>query len=721
MSDRIFWLLPLLLVMHAAFAGDSSAPLPQVNILGEQQALPPSDPVPGAGSPQSAVSSEVIHEIASPVGDFGTVANLTPSYVSTAPNGPGFDAAKNQTLRGFVDGQFNVTLDGIPFADPDNFQHHSTSYFPTSILDRLVMDRSPGTAADLGYASFGGSMNLYTAPLPQNADARAYASYGSFATSLTGATLSTASPQTSGQSGVMATAQYMQSDGAMAYSAGYKGDVAVKAVTLVGDARITAFYTYDHYHFYNAGSVTTTDIGIPELLSGYNNDPTSPNYYRYADTEREADFGYLKLENAFGSWHLEDKLYTYSYRNTGLSLKGDQTSSPIGDSFAGFAPTDIAGRSTNEDYRTVGNDVRVTHADPYGTLLLGVWLEHSWQTEARVAEDLTTGQLYDANKSDGSPVYFDFDAHLDTVQPYAQYSWKVTDAWLVQTGARYRDVVRDFDASVVQNFHPGTDGTISKSVPSTLPNFDTTYRLNDATNVYAQVAKGSLVPSQAFFYTANPAKGNQAGAEEAWTEQLGIVRQAGRLGVGFDAYNVDFNNYVSTIVQGGDTLYVNSGKVLYRGIEGEGHLSIGYGLTLVANASLLHATFQQSGITSNIEAAGDTIPFSPSYTGLAGLVYGMGPWSASLLTKVVGTEYQGKNGSADGGTYRVNAYSYTNGTVTRTFTGFINSVNARVELAVNNLWNSNAITDNAGPSITGPNLVNVLPRRNVMMSVLADL
>jgi hypothetical protein len=59
--------------------------------------------------------------------------------------------------------------------------------------------------------------------------------------------------------------------------------------------------------------------------------------------------------------------------------------------------------------------------------------------------------------------------------------------------------------------------------------------------------------------------------------------------------------------------------------------------------------------------------------------------------------------------------------VTRTFTGFINNVNARVELAVNNLWNSNAITDNAGPSITGPNLVNVLPRRNVMMSVLADL
>jgi iron complex outermembrane recepter protein len=714
-------LLPLVCAGRTVLADEAPVSLPQVNIWGQVQALPPSDAVADVGSPQSAVSSEVIHEIASPVGDFGTVANFTPSYVSSAPNGPGFDAAKNQTLRGFVDGQFNVTLDGIPFADPDNFQHHSTSYFPTSMMDRLVMDRSPGTAADLGYASFGGSMNLYTAAIPEKADARAYASYGSFATSLTGAMLNSASPQASGQSGLMAMAQYMQSDGAMTYSAGYKGDALIKAVTLIGDARLTAFYTYDHYRFYNAGSVTTTDIGIYGPSYGYNNDPTSPNYYRYADTEREADFGYLKLEDAFGSWRLENKLYTYSYRNTGLSLKGDQTSSSIGGGFPGLAPTDIAGRSTDEDYRTVGNDVRILHGDPYGTLLFGVWLEHSWQTEERVAEDLTTGQLYDANKADGSPVYFDFDAHLDTVQPYAQYSWRVTDAWLVQTGLRYRDVVRDFDASVVQNFHPGTDGTVTKSVPSMLPSVDTTYRLNDTTNVYAQVAKGSLVPSQAFFYTANPAKGNQAGAEEAWAEQFGIVRQTYRYGVGLDAYNINFNNYVSTIVQDGDTFYINSGKVLYRGVEAEAHINIGCGVSAVANASLPHATFQQPGMTSNIQGVGDTIPFAPSYTGLAGFVYGSGIWGASILAKFVGTEYQGKNGSADGGSYRVNAYSYTNATVTRNFTSVVGNLNARLELALNNLWNSSAVTDNAGPSIAGPNLVNVLPRRNLMMSVIADL
>jgi iron complex outermembrane receptor protein len=147
---------------------------------------------------------------------------------------------------------------------------------------------------------------------------------------------------------------------------------------------------------------------------------------------------------------------------------------------------------------------------------------------------------------------------------------------------------------------------------------------------------------------------------------------------------------------------------------------LGAGLTVIANASLLRATFQQSAMTSSIEHAGDTIPLAPRYTGLAGFVYAHGAWSASFLTKFIGTEYQGKNGSADGATYRVGAYSYTNATLTRNLMGLPGLENLRLTLAANNLFNSHAITDNAGPSAVGPNLVNVLPRTNFMLSVVAD-
>lgn len=696
--------------------------LSDVWVTTSKEAALPSEPIADTGSPQSLVSRETIQQAVSPVADYGAVANLTPGFVSTAPNGPGFDAAKNQSLRGFVDGQFNVTLDGIPFADPDNFQHHSTSYFPVSELDHLVIDRSPGTAADLGYASFGGSVNLYSQQIPEQTHAEAFASYGSFETSLYGATLNTASPSSSDEAGVLATFQQTQSHGAMTWSNGHKDDFLVKAVARVGGAVLTALYAYDRYGFYNPGSLTTTDLGRYGSSYGFNDDPTSPNYYRYAATYRSADFGYVRLEAPLGErGDLQSTAYTYSYRNSGLSLKGDQTSSPLGSGFAGLSPSDIAGKDTSEAYRIVGGDLRWRYTLPFGSVLLGFWAEEGWQTEARAAVDLTTGSPYDANRAMGSPLYFDFHAHLHTYQPYGELSWQVTDRWRMNFGMRWRSVTRDFDASVVQNFLPGTAGAVSRPVSSSLPSFDTTYRLATHTDIYVQVSRGSLIPSQAFLYTANPALGDQARPENALAAQAGVVHNGRRYGIALDAYRIDFDNYVSTLTQGGNTLFVNSGGVLYRGVEAEGHLQLGAGLSAVMNASLMRATFQDSFMTSSLQHAGDTIPFAPRYTGLAGLLYGRGRWRASLLAKLIGTEYQGKNGSADGATYRVGAYSYTNVSVTRLLTDPLSPHEVRLTLSLDNLWNSNAVTDNAGPSAIGPDLVNVLPRRNFMLTVVARL
>jgi iron complex outermembrane receptor protein len=320
-----------------------------------------------------------------------------------------------------------------------------------------------------------------------------------------------------------------------------------------------------------------------------------------------------------------------------------------------------------------------------------------------------------------SPLYFDFDAHLHTYQPYGELSWQVSDRWRMNFGMRWRSVTRDFDAAVVQNFLPGTAGAVAHSVSSSLPSFDTTYRVAARTDVYLQISRGSLIPSQAFLYTANPALGDQAKPENALATQLGVAHDGARYGIALDAYRIDFDNYVSTVTQGGNTLFVNSGGVLYRGIEAEGHLRLGAGLSVVMNASLMRATFQDAFMTSALQRPGDTIPFAPRYTGLAGLLYGSGRWRASLLAKLIGTEYQGKNGSADGAAYRVGAYSYTNMTVTRFLTDPLSPHEVRVALSLDNLLNSDAITDNAGPSAVGPGLVNVLPRRNFMLSVVAQL
>jgi len=94
------WLLPFTFLSAAATAADAppeafSEAFSTVLIQGEKDSLQPSAPLADKGSPQSVVGEEAIHQIASPVGDYGTVLNLTPSFVSTASPGSRYRITKD--------------------------------------------------------------------------------------------------------------------------------------------------------------------------------------------------------------------------------------------------------------------------------------------------------------------------------------------------------------------------------------------------------------------------------------------------------------------------------------------------------------------------------------------------------------------------------------------------------------------------------------------------
>ena len=94
--------------------------------------------------PQAIVSRSIIENSIPPTADFSDVVLLTPGASSTSTgNGPGLTDSKT-TLRGFKDGQFNITYDGIPFGDSNDPTHHSTSYFPNGTYERIIVDRGPG-------------------------------------------------------------------------------------------------------------------------------------------------------------------------------------------------------------------------------------------------------------------------------------------------------------------------------------------------------------------------------------------------------------------------------------------------------------------------------------------------------------------------------------------------------------------------------------------------
>src|SRR5262245_42331967 len=79
--------------------------------------------------PKTLLNSHYLRDIAPPQSDYLAAIEFAPSSSNSTPNGMGL-SSKNGAVRGFQDGQYNVTFDGIPFSDPSAFGHATTSFFP---------------------------------------------------------------------------------------------------------------------------------------------------------------------------------------------------------------------------------------------------------------------------------------------------------------------------------------------------------------------------------------------------------------------------------------------------------------------------------------------------------------------------------------------------------------------------------------------------------------
>src|SRR5215472_15100261 len=107
-----------------------------------------------AVQPTSVISQDFIAKNMAGSTNYDEVIKFTPSTFDIAPNGPGLAESQAISIRGFQDGQFNVTFDGIPWQDSNDFTHHSTSYFVDHVLGAASLDLSPGNASTIGNATF---------------------------------------------------------------------------------------------------------------------------------------------------------------------------------------------------------------------------------------------------------------------------------------------------------------------------------------------------------------------------------------------------------------------------------------------------------------------------------------------------------------------------------------------------------------------------------------
>ena len=664
-----------------------------------------------ATEPQSIISQHYIQENAAPGSNYSDIAAIAPSVMSVDPNGTGMMETQALSMRGFQNGQYNVTFDGIPWGDSNDFSQHSTSYFMQQDTGKIVVDRGPGDASNIGNATFGGTIAVSSKDVSSQGGVTPYATVGSFNTRLFGAELDTGTMKDAGDARAFIDYKNFQTDGYLTNAGQRRENLFLKYIRPVGDNSLLTIVTMQNKLHQNV-ALGTTAANMQKFGTnfGLNNDPTSQDFAGYNIDNITSDFEYIGLQTMQGDWTIDDKLYTYAYYHDGTNGVDPGLAQPNGTT---YGPNNVPGQMMTMNYRSVGNTLRMTKPVGAGQIDMGLWIDHQSNNRSQIEVDFSlNGAL---NPAGGGVNGIDrlMQDTLTTIQPYLQYEWKPMKDLTVTPGLKYVSFNRTIDATVNQG---ATNGPLSTSQTWTkaLPTLNARYMVQPDLSVYAQYAQGMLAPNLNAFYPTHGTVATDPGTlqpAQSTNYQLGTTWNTEKLALSADVYYIDFSNQNTPTPCGIYTCYNNTGGVKYSGIEGEGTYMLGGGLSLYGNYAINNYS---------VSTAGTVLQNVPKGTAALGLIYNHGPAYASLMAKEVGQYYSGVdvNGNA------IPFSSYTTVNFASSYVldknGFLGK-NARVGFQIDNLMNKNQIYASFANDANGNPMFYAMPTRTVMVSLSVDL
>lgn len=349
--------------------------------------------------PQTIINKSYISEYMDPQADYVSILAIVPGMTGGDANGPGLsDGGAKNTLRGLPDGDFVMAYDGIPFGDTNGPTHHNISYFSAADIGSIVVDRGPGNAGNLGAATYGGTVKMFSETLRQNFAMTGTASYGSFGTSLDGVNIQTGDIDVLGTTArALVVGTDLQSDGALSLQNLIQENALVKVEDEVAPGwTVTLFgtYTYINEHLSDNNGLTPAQVAaFGKDFSLQNTNPNLPTYQLYNLTRKQTDMDYVRVNGElFDGLKIEDQVYTYSYWNHTFSPNSQtQTAAQILAGTSGgnavdtldngtkTASTGILSYDKQNAYRVYGNVLRLTQDYDFGWLKgevrAGFWWE----------------------------------------------------------------------------------------------------------------------------------------------------------------------------------------------------------------------------------------------------------------------------------------------------------------------------------------------------------
>ena len=651
--------------------------------------------------PQSIISRSIIENSVPPTADYSQVIMLTPgaSLVPSSGNGVGLGDTKI-TLRGFTDGHYNMTYDGIPFGDSNDPTHHSTSYFPNGTYERIIVDRGPGGATDLGQSSYGGNVHIISREATDKFFVENQAVYGSFNTWLERLTVNSGSLQSLGDLKIIAIGEYKQTNGALTNQPGWWANGYIKIEKPLGNNALLSFLANYNQSLFNqsdgAGGVTAAQISLFGKNFGATTPATAagslyPNARKDWNWENKTtDFEVARLQvDASSRIHIDNKLYTYFYKNFTLSSEDSSTQCNLlstadqcignpqlsilvkaqgtgpGGSGGNVVAGDIAGYTKLNQYRQWGDVFQVNADTDIGVLKVGLWYEHSASKRYRYDYDFTAasraggisnynfdfaimnnGSNWNWKEKEGPsnlmlngqyvPTYIKYDerTNWNQIQGFGEFDFKLlNDTLTITPGIKVQDFTRGINTPIAaQSSRVGID--TKQSYKPTLPFATINYLIQPNLSVYGQFAKGFLIPSlgnslesKGKFNTAVPVEPLPT---KTTNYQAGFVYAGNRVNVDGDVYYIEASNSTHVDPTNNNLVVLDANPAHYKGIEGQVSYVVVPGLTAIANGTLM---------SSKDAASGKWLQGAPNYTALLGVVYSRGRFKLSYLHKFTGRQW----------------------------------------------------------------------------------
>ena len=428
--------LALLFAAGAAHAGDDDkTQAPEVTAIvvtapkGQAADVAPVKSSLNATEPEALITRKFIEEVAPRVGDYTTTAILAVSMTSSPnPNGPGSTDGAKLSMRGFKDGEFNVTYDGIAWGDANGPTHHANSFFPSSTIGGVVIDRGPGGATDLGQANFGGQVNLFSLPFQDHFGIIQTATVASFGTWQTVSTIDTGPIKSWHDANFVLNFMDYGTNGYQTNSPSRGDNFFFKGTLPITDHfSVTGVYTWnaDSYHQGDSNSVASVaQTSVYGKRFALSNDPTQQTYTGYNFTKKTTDFAYIRFNGDFGhGFTAENTTYTYAYVNNTLSGNDDTADNSLtlvnpdpltaanaltkadkvvltpgaypttaGASATGSKVFGLPGYLKRNQYRVIGDIVKGEADLGFGTATLGAMYEYTNTERSRFDIDLLTGK-----------------------------------------------------------------------------------------------------------------------------------------------------------------------------------------------------------------------------------------------------------------------------------------------------------------------------------------